>query len=300
MGPEHKGLKVVEVVNWTGVAHMGGREHLGVLKLRPNLSETGIYILTSSSEEDGDGRTKIYIGETDNFANRIASHARSKDWWDNFIVFTSRDQNLTKAHVRYLEKELYTLAAESKGTLNLDNTTEPPGTRLPEPDVSAMREFLDNIKFVMETMGLSVFPSEEKVEEISAQLNRAEFNDLDGTLFTTNLRGDDSSVASLLAKDGKYVLKRGSYISASAVESFKKRHGPYYKLWQSIVSSDAVEKATSGKFLITLEDITFKSPSAAGAVVYGRATNGRTKWRRASDGKTLGDCQVENLGEEAA
>jgi len=46
------------------------------------------------------------IGETENFANRIAHHGK-KDWWTQFVAFVSKDRNLTKAHVRFLEQKLF-------------------------------------------------------------------------------------------------------------------------------------------------------------------------------------------------
>lgn len=112
-------------------------------------------MLLSDDSEDG-GSTEIYIGETDSFQDRIMDHLAKKDWWSRFVVFVSKDKNLTKAHVKYLERELYKLSEQAIGTLNVKNANEPSGSSLPESDCHSMSEFLHNIIFVMETLGLGV------------------------------------------------------------------------------------------------------------------------------------------------
>lgn len=51
------------------------------------------------------------IGEGDSVVDRIKSHAKdaSKDFWTRACLVTSKDMNLTKAHVRYLENRFIDL-----------------------------------------------------------------------------------------------------------------------------------------------------------------------------------------------
>jgi hypothetical protein len=98
MGKEPRSLKSVELVNWTGLAYLGRREHLAQARKRDELNEPAVYLLLSDGAEDS-GAIDIYVGETDNFAERLNSHAQTKPWWSQFIVFVSKDKNLTKAHV---------------------------------------------------------------------------------------------------------------------------------------------------------------------------------------------------------
>jgi hypothetical protein len=51
------------------------------------------------------GREKIYVGEGDEVLQRIVAHDNddAREFWDRAVVFVSKDENLTKAHVRYLE-----------------------------------------------------------------------------------------------------------------------------------------------------------------------------------------------------
>ncbi len=60
--------------------------------------------------ESGVPATRIYIGETDDLPGRLDSHSKNKDFWNRVIVFTSKDANLNKAHIRHLEGHLIALA----------------------------------------------------------------------------------------------------------------------------------------------------------------------------------------------
>ncbi len=108
---------------------------------RPDTSRTGTYILLSE-DPDSLGGSLAYIGEGDEVRTRLRQHARAeeqggKDFWDSAIVLTSKYANLTKAHARYLESRLITLAQQASRA-RLINGTGPAPLPLPEADVSDM------------------------------------------------------------------------------------------------------------------------------------------------------------------
>ncbi|AFX99937.1 GIY-YIG nuclease family protein [Bdellovibrio bacteriovorus] len=283
-GLNARSLKSIEIVNWTGKAFMGNRSHLKQMRDISELEETGIYLLLHD-DEDSD-LTKIYIGETDSSSKRIIQHAK-KDWWENFIVFVSRD--LTKAHVRYLEERLVRLAKLSVSSLKVMNEDMPSGSKLPEPDVCAMEEFLANMIFVLETLGFGLFLTEKRMDDPIQYTGDAP------TYYLTlpkDLSDDGENQKALMhVTDGSFVLKAGSPIRKSARDSFKSHS--YFGLWQQITNSKAVRPSQNPNFLETTQDMEFKSPSAAAAVVRGGQTNGRTDWKRVSDGKPLFECELE-------
>ena len=51
-----------------------------------------------------------YIGEADPLIERLVQHYRTKDWWTSVVFFASKDRQLNKAHVQYLEAKLVQLA----------------------------------------------------------------------------------------------------------------------------------------------------------------------------------------------
>src|SRR5699024_10147013 len=82
-------------------------------------SGTGVYFLFG---EDDEGNNVAYIGEAENVLSRLNSHLREKDFWTEVVVFTSKDDNLNKAHIKYLEHKLHQLA-EKMGRYKMKNNT---------------------------------------------------------------------------------------------------------------------------------------------------------------------------------
>ncbi|QDK42692.1 hypothetical protein DOM21_14785 [Bacteriovorax stolpii] len=294
IGNDSRSLKSVELVNWTGLAYIGKRSQLKQLE-ELKLFETGVYFLLSETSNDS-AITEIYIGESDSFLDRLKKHAYEKDWWTHFVVFVSKDQSLTKAHIKYLEKELYALAARAIGTLKLVNPNEPGGAKLSDPEIATMEEFLENIIFVLETMGLGYFPrSESSFEAVTRKCDVIKSN-LEQNIFSITQPKDVSEggvenfLSYLSIKDDVYVLKAGAYIRKEPKPSFKDHN--YFPLWQQIVSSEIVKNSANINFLVTTQDVEFSSASAAAAVVRGGATNGRTEWKRKTDQMPLYQWEV--------
>jgi hypothetical protein len=82
---------------------------------------------------------RAYIGETEVISDRLRQH-KSKEFWVSAIVFVSKDENLTKAHIRYLESRLLGEAATvNRFTLEQNQAG---GSKLPESDLADMEVFL--------------------------------------------------------------------------------------------------------------------------------------------------------------
>lgn len=287
----YEGIKLVELSNWSGAALFCERHNINNLKsLIQNQNftysiDTGVYFLLSN-DDTGTSSTDIYIGETDDFLNRIINHVKHKDWWSDIMLFFSKDLNLTKAHVRYLEKVLWERAKQSLGTLNVKNEHTPGGANLPFNEKCDMDDYIENLVFILSSLGLSHFKNKSH--------KRKKFQDNEFKLdLTKNTKLSDGNQASafLSMTENEYILLKGSYIIGEARDSFK--GSSYYNLWNNIINSNAVEKIESLSLYKVLEDISFKSPSAAGAIVRARSINGRTAWQRLSDGKTLAEVEFE-------
>ncbi|CAM5528937.1 GIY-YIG nuclease family protein OS=Stutzerimonas stutzeri OX=316 GN=G7024_23870 PE=4 SV=1 [Stutzerimonas stutzeri] len=96
------GLLTAEIMNWTGHVLTGPRSKLAELVQRPECARTGVYFLVGPDLDDS-LRTRVYIGESDDVAQRLKQHNRpeeqgGKDFWERVCLITSKDQNLTKAH----------------------------------------------------------------------------------------------------------------------------------------------------------------------------------------------------------
>jgi hypothetical protein len=122
-------LRTAEISNWTGKAIAAPRTELEELLAREELDKPGVYILTGSDPLTN--APHAYIGEAEVIRERIKQH-KTKEFWVSAIIFVSKDENLTKAHIRYLENRLL-IEASQIGRFSLDQN-QASGSKLPESD----------------------------------------------------------------------------------------------------------------------------------------------------------------------
>ena len=96
------GLTTAEITNWTGSVLSARRSDLAELLRREEAERTGAYLLLGE-DEDAVGDIRCYVGEADVVATRLRAHVKDKPFWNQVVLITSKDTNLTKSHVRYLE-----------------------------------------------------------------------------------------------------------------------------------------------------------------------------------------------------
>src|SRR5947207_1180967 len=113
---------VAEIINWTGRVTVVPRPQLAELAKREDLRRTGIYVLVGPDATSG--RDRVYIGEADEVFERLKQHDKdeTKDFWTRAAAITSKDQNITKSHGRYLESRLIELATDA-GQAEISNGT---------------------------------------------------------------------------------------------------------------------------------------------------------------------------------
>ena len=81
------GLHIVDKSNWIGKALVFPRALLPQVKARPELAQTGVYLLLGP-RRNGEG-DMLYVGEGDPIRPRLASHYAQKDFWARAIGFTT-------------------------------------------------------------------------------------------------------------------------------------------------------------------------------------------------------------------
>ncbi|MDN4618394.1 GIY-YIG nuclease family protein [Paenibacillus sp. PsM32] len=284
MSEQYKNLQIAELGNWTGKVYIGERKHVQLLKKFEELFAPGIYFLISDIEESY--LKRIYIGEADEVNQRLQDHYKSKEWWSTFAIFISKDNNLTKAHVRYLEKELYIVAKNNTTTVKVDNTNIPTGSKMPQSDREDMDEFSENITFVLKNLRIMDF-----TKTSSTDINNLEHSNLnrlpvsDSPIFKINIA---KKQAKLQIVNGIYKLLKGSYIRKEHNRGFISHN--YSKLRKQLEDEHYFTVSEDTDFYILLKDIDFKSPSAAGAIVRNSSTNGRKDWKL-DNGTSLDDYE---------
>ncbi len=155
-GGDPDGIKVVEKSNWTGCGLVVPRALFSEGKARPELERAGVYVLVGPAEISP--LPQVYVGEGDPVRPRLEQHAKLKDFWTHAVVFTSKDQNLNKAHVQRLEARLVELARVSKRCV-IDNSNIPQAPSLSEADTAEVEGFLADVLLCLPILGYGFFES---------------------------------------------------------------------------------------------------------------------------------------------
>lgn len=283
------GIRHGEIANWSGQAITCPRTRFADLKDWSEARRPGVYFLFGIDEETG--RDVAYIGEAEIVTERVSSHISGKDFWNELVAFTSKDDNLTKGHVRYLEARLVQMAS-SAGRYVLENTASPQLPALPRPDRDAMEEFIGNIRTLLGVLGhraleplttrqlsepvITVAPIPPPLPLIQSASSSGPEN--------FYLRTAEINASAIRTNEGIVVLA-GSDVSAEVRASLSTG---YRSLRERLVASGVITQA-GAKYKFSRDQL-FPSPSQAAAIVVGYSINGRDNWMT-NDGRTWG--QVE-------
>lgn len=265
-GGDPDGLRTIEKSNWSGAGIVIPRALLGDAKGRRELSRTGVYVLFGPPEESG--LPRVYVGEGDPIKPRLEQHAAKKDFWTSCIAFTSKDDNLNKAHVQFMESRLVALAREAKRCV-LDNGNVPALPSLSEADAADAEGFLREMMLCFPVLGLSVFAG-------------AAASPTDAQRLVIRKKGIQAQ--GLETHDGFVVLK-----GSQAVKQETPSAPGYLVGLRAALVANGVLALTGGVYVFT-QDYVFTSPSTAAGVVQAASANGRTEWKTVA-GVTLKDLQ---------
>ncbi len=144
-----------ELSNWVGKAYQIPRSLIKESDDRDDLQNIGVYFLFGKDPDNPDDNM-VYIGQTENIFNRLKQHLDQKEFWNEVVTVISKDDNLNRAHVRYLEYKLYEIANQV-GRYKLENSSIPKAPSISEPDKAEMEEFIYNVRLLVNTLGYKVF-----------------------------------------------------------------------------------------------------------------------------------------------
>jgi hypothetical protein len=265
-----KRLRTAELSNWTGKAVAGPRSELDGVLAREETGKSGVYFLSGIDPESG--KSALYVGEAESIRDRLRSHL-DRDFWNHVIFFTSKDENLTKAHIRYLEGRLIEQAKAAGRAVVMNGQSS--GSKLPESDREDMEIFLEKIHQLMPVLGAdALLPIGAMPEsETEKQFLVCEIKGLQAT-------GHLTPTGLVVLKGSQAVLtERPSAHQYPNTLALRKR---------------LIEDGTlvqDGDHLTFTRDTEFSSPSAAAAVVHGGSANGLLAWK-SKGGKTLKELEA--------
>lgn len=276
-------LTAVVPFQWTGHVLMTSRNQISEALKRKETKRTGVYILLG---ENDDGPL-AYIGEGEEIRDRLRSHAQTKDWWTSAVMITSSDNDLNKAHVKYLESRLVETARDVN-KIALENGNTPPRPSLTEAAQANMEGFLENIFLVLPVLKIDYFLKSTRPQVLDAQDSREA---VAAPIFELKTPKHKIEATAKL-EEGEFVVQKGSKARTHWVGDTSKKSS-YAKLFAELVQQDILVE--EGDFRIFVENYAFNSTSAAGAVINGRSTAGPIAWKLKGANKTYKQWETERL-----
>lgn len=251
-------VRTAEISNWTGKAIAGPRSQLEEMLKREEAAKPGVYFLAGVNPETG--RDRVYIGEAEVIRNRIKGHL-NRDFWKTLVFFVSKDENLTKGHIKYLEGRLIE-TARMVGRFELENS-QAGGSPLPESDAADMDVFLYRMEQLLPILG----------QEFLKPIVKSEFRSREEDLLFCEIKGVKATGRQT---DNGFVVLKGSAAVLKERPSTQKYQ--YAANLRAGLRSDGILEEQND-CLIFLADHEFSSPSAAAAVIHGGQANGLTSWK---------------------
>lgn len=303
---EAKGRIAIKVENYPLVAYKIPRSSVkkdtGECK---HINNSSIYFLFGEKE----GAKTVYVGQAAMRKDgkgplRRILEPHSDDVWKSALIITTNSNELSSSSLKYLENYFYNLAKDARNYV-LTTRVEPTSDySISDKDKRLLKQMIEHICAIVELLGYRVFipktteskntdsgrtkkaststtrrgsdkitpfeteipiiikphvPSGKSTEEKSARVNK-------GPLFYCRRRSADAK--GYLLRGGQFVLLRGSRLSPEEPNS--------YYLTTFINKLEKFKGKLDGN--LVLEDILFKTPSAASAFVIKTNSRGNVDW----------------------
>lgn len=275
-----KGLWLIEKSNWSGVGLKFPRDDFNSIKTRDEFNRPGVYILWGSGESDDPNSPQVYIGEADSLAVRLSQHLTTDDqpFWQQTMVFTSKDVNINKVHAMYLESQLVQIARKAN-RCNLANKNNPNKPAMADKDSSYALEFLAAMRLCLPIAGIPFF---DELPLASSNPGSLSENSI------LHLSGANSGTTSGVSANGyingaEFVVLAGAKAAKTELPSVPDG-----------IRANRNKLISDGHFMDKEHyyelkwDYPFSSPSTASSVLLGRNSNGRDVWKT-SNGHSIND-----------
>jgi len=268
---EPNGRMTCELSNWTGKAYKIPRIMIKESYSREDLKNPGIYLLFGKNAEGGN---LVYIGEAETIIDRLKQHVAQKEFWSEVILFISKDENLNKAHIKYLESRLYEIT-KKVNQYDIDNSTVPSKSSISESEIAEMEEFIENVRLLTNALGHRVF--ENLVDNEYSKSKKTN---------SFHIKAARGANGYGIPSSKGFIVFKNSEIATTTVNSMQKS---LLNIRQKLIDDKTIVETEKG--LIFEKDYEFSSPSTAAAILMGRNANGQREWKL-KDGKSLKEYET--------
>ncbi|MDB2384662.1 DUF4357 domain-containing protein [Endozoicomonas sp.] len=189
-----------------------------------------------------------------------------KDYWIHTSAFVSKDDNLTKTHIRYLEGKLIQAAYNSKRIIVMNSASS--GASLPEADRAEMDVYMERMLQLLPVLGIHHFSLHSTVRPQQSTLD--EQTEKPATPLYLKTKG-------ILATGVQSEMGFTVFKNSEAVKTLAKSCPKGTLKVREALIEKGILTLNKDKYRFT-ENYEFSSPSAAGDFVSGRSTNGLIAW----------------------
>ena len=199
---------------------------------------------------------------------------------------SSKDQNITNAHARYLGAELIAIA----NVVATAGVTRPVPGALPEADESEMMFFVDLLRLILPVLGLDFLRQHSATARTTTEATvKPGQGDVAARFrLTSNKHGVEARAQEI---DCEFVVLAQSH----AVKDWSETSDQSYsRRCAQLIKSGKLVPGDNGRLRFA-ESVAFWSPSAASAVILGRPDNGRVSWKERGSNDSYRDLQSEQV-----
>lgn len=271
--------------NWVGKVYLIPRTEITRSKDRPELTQTGIYLLFGTDTETGE--ELLYVGQARERKNgngvlaRVAEHLGEEklDYFTHAIMIIDSDNSFGPTEISYLENAFYQQAVAADRVRAVNGNDPSPGN-VTEEKKAALDEFISMAKILIGSLGYRVFDAVDDAKMLAHNPSAAAQPSVEPLLY---LNSSGATGKGRQTTDG-FVVLAGAQLRAdmthSAPQSARKNREKF---------ADRI--SDSGELM---RDTLFTSPSAASGFLTGASTSGKALWRT-SDDTTLRDLEAAEL-----
>jgi hypothetical protein len=263
------------------------------LVARDELKRSGVYILTGPNADEDFG-LEGYIGESDNLAGRLRSHAKKKPFWNRAYVAVSKDSWFSKSQIRFLEARLISQAKCAPLITRINNDKQDLSyDRLPDGEVANLEAFVQFLALIMPAIGCPLFSFPDAVHAGAKRTGCLTVPLTIGqeTHFTL-AKGAARGVGYL--RDGAFWVCKGS---TARVEEYSSLRDGYRRARRVLLDRCILVKDEGRGLLVFMQDVPFNSPSDAAAVIGTTSLNGRKEWKVIGTKATFAEWEANTVAE---
>ncbi|MDY6050747.1 MAG: GIY-YIG nuclease family protein [Corynebacterium sp.] len=271
--------------NWVGKVYLIPRTEITRSKDRPELAQTGIYLLFGTDTETGD--ELLYVGQARERKNgngvlsRVAEHLGEEklDYFTHAILIIDSDNSFGPTEISYLENAFYQQALAADRVKAVNSNDPSPGN-VTEEKKAALDEFISTAKILIGSLGYRVFDAVDDAKAATQTSSETALPNVEPLLF---LNAAGATGSGRQTTDG-FVILKGAQLRADMTHSAPELARKNREKFADRISD-------SGELM---RDTLFTSPSAASDFLTGSSTSGKVYWKN-SDGKALRDLEQAEL-----